>query len=331
MISFRFHLISITAIFLAMAIGVLVGSTFVDRAIVDGLQNRIDTVEGNLEDRQTENEALESERDRLGSFIVGGADFAVTGRLTDVPVLLLATRGVDEDTVEQLALLAVRAGAVVPGVVWIEDRFALAGEDDLVELQTILDTQIPEPGQLQAAAFEAIFTELAAPDPEVGPPGSTLPDDPEVPTTTIPVVAASPTLDALLGARFLGVEPLDESSQLPSTLAGSGARLLLVTGSTDESLATMPATATTVAVGTGAVVLIADVFIETEEGPERGETITTLLSEEVRDLVVLVDDADLVEGRVAAVLALDAAADGLTGHFGYGPGADAALPQWSPP
>src|SRR5687768_10602049 len=114
MISFRFHLISITAIFLAMAIGVLVGSTFVDRAIVDGLQNRIDTVEGNLEERQAENEALESERNRLGSFIGAGADFAVTGRLTDVPVFLLATRGVDEDIVEQLALLAVRAGAVVP-------------------------------------------------------------------------------------------------------------------------------------------------------------------------------------------------------------------------
>ena len=331
MISFRFHLISITAIFLAMAIGVLVGSTFVDRAIVDGLQNRIDTVEGNLEERQAENEALESERNRLGSFIGAGADYAVTDRLTDVPVFLLATRGVDEDTVEQLALLAVRAGAVVPGVVWIEDRFALAGEDDLVELQTILDTQIPEPGQLQAAAFEAVFNELAAPDPVVGPPGSTLPGDPELPATTIPALAASPTLDALLAARFLGVEPIDESSPLPSTLAGSGARLLLVTGATEEALAAMPATVATAAVGTGAVVLVADVFVETEEGPERGETITTLLSDVVRDLVVLVDDADLVEGRVAAVLALDAAADGLTGHFGYGPGADAALPQWSPP
>ena len=40
MISFRFHVVSITAVFLAIAIGVVVGSTYVDRAIVDTLRNR---------------------------------------------------------------------------------------------------------------------------------------------------------------------------------------------------------------------------------------------------------------------------------------------------
>ena len=44
MISFRFHVVSITAVFLAIAIGVVVGSTYVDRAIVDNLQHRIETV-----------------------------------------------------------------------------------------------------------------------------------------------------------------------------------------------------------------------------------------------------------------------------------------------
>ena len=38
MISFRFHVVSITAVFLAIAIGVVVGSTYVDGAIVDGLR-----------------------------------------------------------------------------------------------------------------------------------------------------------------------------------------------------------------------------------------------------------------------------------------------------
>ena len=52
MISFRFHVVSITAVFLAIAIGVVVGTTYVDGAVVDGLRNRIDTVEKNLDDRQ---------------------------------------------------------------------------------------------------------------------------------------------------------------------------------------------------------------------------------------------------------------------------------------
>ena len=45
---------------------------------------------------------------------------------------------------------------------------------------------------------------------------------------------------------------------------------------------------------------------------------------------VIVDDADLEAGRVAAVLGLDSAADGQLGvHYGYGDGADAVLPAWT--
>ena len=47
---------------------------------------------------------------------------------------------------------------------------------------------------------------------------------------------------------------------------------------------------------------------------------------------MIVDDVDLEAGRVAVVLGLDAAADGETGrHYGYGEGADAVLPAWTPP
>ena len=45
MISFRFHVVSITAVFLAIAIGIVVGSTYVDELTVDQLRSRIETVE----------------------------------------------------------------------------------------------------------------------------------------------------------------------------------------------------------------------------------------------------------------------------------------------
>jgi hypothetical protein len=59
--------------------------------------------------------------------------------------------------------------------------------------------------------------------------------------------------------------------------------------------------------------------------------LTDALDEERRNQLTLVDDLDLVAGRVAAILALDAAADGVTGHFGFGPDADAIIPVWSSP
>ena len=110
MISFRFHVVSITAVFLAIAIGVVVGTTYVDGAVVDGLRNRIDSVEGNLDDRRAENDRLESELGLASSYIEASAPFAVTDRLIDVPVLLVAARGVDETVVERTAGLTRLAG-----------------------------------------------------------------------------------------------------------------------------------------------------------------------------------------------------------------------------
>ena len=52
MISFRFHVVSLTAVFLAIAIGVIVGTTYVDRAVVENLEHRIDTVSENLDERR---------------------------------------------------------------------------------------------------------------------------------------------------------------------------------------------------------------------------------------------------------------------------------------
>ena len=47
---------------------------------------------------------------------------------------------------------------------------------------------------------------------------------------------------------------------------------------------------------------------------------------------MIVDDLDLEAGRVAMVLGMAAADSGETGrHYGYGDGADAVLPAWTPP
>ena len=58
MISFRFHVVSITAIFLAIAVGVVVGSTYVDQLTVDQLRNRIETVEDRADAAREENLSL---------------------------------------------------------------------------------------------------------------------------------------------------------------------------------------------------------------------------------------------------------------------------------
>ena len=61
--------------------------------------------------------------------------------------------------------------------------------------------------------------------------------------------------------------------------------------------------------------------------PERGAALASVLDDQTlsRD-VSTVDDIELVQGRVAAVLALATISPNNVGHYGYGSGASAALP-----
>lgn len=313
MISFRFHVVSITAIFLAIAIGVLVGTTYVDGAVVDGLRNRIDTVSKNLDDRKAENDQLESELGATRTYIGVSAEFAVTDRLTDVPVLLVATRGVDEGSVEQVALLARQAGATVPGVVWLEAKWGLEGEDDRAALAEIVDAQADDAAEdLWSSAWEAVVDELTAEEIAPDPPRQ--------------------MLAPLEAGGFLSVDSLDDASSNLVDLAGASPRVLVLTGSrAQEELVPMVPFVVDASVQGGLPTVVADVYVDAPEAPGRGEVLVAALAQELRDAIVLVDDADRSEGQVAAVLALDAVADGLFGHYGYGDGADGVLPRWTPP
>jgi hypothetical protein len=323
MISFRFHVVSITAVFLAIAIGVVVGSTYVEGAVVDRLERRIDTVEHNADQTRAENGRLEDELGTARDFIGLSADFAVTDRLLDVPVAVLAVRGVDEGAVERTVVLARRAGAIAPGVIWLEPRWDLEGDGDVEALSEVLgvsaDTSLEE---LQATAWDAVARELAS-EPDVS--------DPLEPASPQPEV-----LVALQEAGFVSTDALGDDSVTIDDLGGAGARVLVVTGSRAEGrLGEMVPIILDGSLDAGLITVVADVHVTSQEGPARAEALGALLEQQdLRDRVVLVDDADREEGRLAAVLALHGAAvasDVVGRHYGYGNGADAVLPSWTAP
>src|SRR5215204_6057968 len=100
MINLRFHIVSITAVFLALAIGIFMGTSLLQRATVDSLKAGQRSLESKIEQRQRENTAY---RDALATADDVAANFgddvladAVAGRLDD-SVLVVASRGIDED------------------------------------------------------------------------------------------------------------------------------------------------------------------------------------------------------------------------------------------
>src|SRR5882672_11505565 len=105
MINFRFHIASLIAVFLALALGVVMGSTVIDRAIVDGLRDRINDVEKKANDQRARNDRLQEQLDQANVYTAESASYAVRNQLPDQQVGIVAERGVDEAAVKAQAQL----------------------------------------------------------------------------------------------------------------------------------------------------------------------------------------------------------------------------------
>src|SRR5262249_3690264 len=131
MINFRFHLASLIAIFLALALGVVVGAGVIDRSVVDTLNNRLDKVEQRSDRIEGENGQLRSANADLANYIAAEQCYAVDGRLLAEDVAIVAVHGVDEDTVKRTASAVKCAGGNANGVLWLQSKWALANDDDV--------------------------------------------------------------------------------------------------------------------------------------------------------------------------------------------------------
>jgi hypothetical protein len=301
MINFRFHLVSLIAVFLALALGVLMGATVIDQAIVDGLRNRIDNVRKEANAQRAENSELQDEVERLQRFV--GDEYGVTGRLDAVSVAVIAPRGVEGDQARSAVDLLQTAGAAAPGVLWLEEKLQLDDDEARDELADILEVPRDGADPLHSAAWEALVGQ-----PEVIP--------------------------ALIDAGFVEFDPVGDQGDGfdPATYSVAGTRALLV----DQSDASDDANALVESlmnelVDEGVPLVLGEVYQEEEEdGPVQGARLAIVREvAELSEVVSTVDDLERTEGKVATVLAL-ADLPGTVGHYGLAAGVDAALPPQSP-
>ena len=313
MINFRFHIVSLIAVFLALAVGIVFGATVVNNVIVDRLNDRIDTVEDNANRRKAESDELRSEVGRLQGYIDGTKDFAVAGRLEGVPLVTIATRGVDADAVKQTVELAQRAGARAPGIIWLEEKMTLSEDDALRELGELLGRT----GQSVKVTRDDAWNALAS---RVASGGGAAANGREL-------------LSALAEAGFVSFEPVGNQGEnfSPASLSGGDARVLLIDGTNgqvagNEVLAPLSNALT----ANRLRLVVGEVFDEQDGGPQRGAMLNPIRSSDaLKQTVSTVDDLDLVEGHVAAVLALADLNRNVVGQYGYGTGATTSTPEWS--
>ena len=136
MINLRYHIVSITAVFLALGIGVAMGSTLIQRATIDTLENRLDDQQRRLEETDAENQRLEAEMaagEQLNSqFGAQATEQLLRGRLDQVPVMIFAAEGIDDEGLDGVKRSIVNAGAEFRGTFRTTERlFVLERQHDV--------------------------------------------------------------------------------------------------------------------------------------------------------------------------------------------------------
>ncbi|MGE0880473.1 MAG: copper transporter [Acidimicrobiia bacterium] len=188
MINFRYHLISIVAVFLALGIGLLVGSSIVDNALLDSLKSNNKTLSKQKDDLQKAKADVERDlarvRDAEKEFADQGSSVLLDGRLKSVPVLIVAMRGTTTQAIDELQDSLVDAGARSQGVIWFTSRLALADPSDIAALQKVISVATVEPKSLRGALAGRFGEQLAAASQVVAAPTTT--SKPTTTTTPLP-------------------------------------------------------------------------------------------------------------------------------------------------
>ena len=332
MVNFRYHIISLIAVFLALAVGVVMGSAVIDKAVVETLEDQQNDISTRVDEVIAENDVLLAaiaEMQERSQRLSDEAGHVMAGSLDDVPVVVLAMRGIPSERVDDLEALLASAGVDAAGTVWFTDRLALVNQEQRRDLARVLGrSENLAPDVLRDIAVAAVTDALAAPAGGVAPSdadsggddGGSEPVVPPVGEAPPPDLASSTLVD-LRVAGFIDFEPPPGEEAATVALGTPGTRMVFVTGPGSQLEPTQWARPLVEAlVGQPPdvprlPVLVVDVH--PDGAPEEAGFTGALRADDTLSArLSTVSRIDDFAGQLAAVLALQDLGEGQVGHYG---------------
>jgi hypothetical protein len=130
-INFRYHVVSLTAVFLALAIGLVVGTAALNGPVADSLNDNVNALrKDNKQLRETVG-SLRDEVNREEDFAVEAAPIMLDGKLAGRRILLICLP-TGRDYIDGVSKMLTTAGAKITGRVDIQDKFT--NPDNSVDL-----------------------------------------------------------------------------------------------------------------------------------------------------------------------------------------------------
>jgi hypothetical protein len=301
-IDFRYHLVSLIAVFLAVALGIVIGTTALNDPISADIEARVDQLEQDKRQLEDRTRTLTTQVESADAFEEAVAPALVDGTLADSTVLLLATSDeVTPEAAEQVEALLAEAGASVSGVVRLQPEFSDPTTESAMQSYATspgipAGVQLPETEDAGQLVGSLLAQTLMIPADE----GATAPQADDVSS----VLAGLAALDVLT-VETSSVEPSDYAV----VLTGSG-----FDADAAERNETLLELATALdARGSGAVVAGT-----AASARENGLVGAVRADPELSAAVSTVDNVDRAAGRISTVLALGQEAEGTSGMYGTG-------------
>lgn len=301
MISLRQHAVSIVAIFLALALGVVLGSQTLAADLLGGLRSDKAELRTQLDAATERNRQLTEQLTAADQFLAKSAGAVVQGTLAERTVLLFTTPDAAPEDVDKVSRNLEAAGAAITGRIALNTPFLDTGEGD--RLRSALINVLPAGAQLRTGATDQgsiagdLLGQVLLLDPATAQPRST-PEE------------FGLVLETLRGGGFLayGEDPVRAgqlaiviTGDMPDAADGSrGASLARFAGGLDSASA--------------GVVLAGRPGAVNGQGP-----IDVVRSDApLSAAVTTVDNLDRQIGRVTAVLGLSEQLNGGAGRYGTG-------------
>lgn len=317
MIDFRYHLVSLVAVFLALSVGIVLGAGplkgTIDSGVSSTLTNEVAALRADKAALNEELASVRSSNDGGQALIAQLSPTAVHDVLAGRSVAIIVLPEADADMVSAVRTNITQAGATIASALTLDPSWLTSTEADrsstFTELAAVLS--VPGDGDKPADRDAAVLATLLTGSPGVAPTAQ------EGRRTALNRIAA-------LGLLEIDGDNLALATDLvilggPITAGDSQARLAAANG-----WVALAGHFT----GTAAGHVLADAVQPRPAGQEDQDA-AVYVSERVRaDLAVAprlssVDDADTAMGALSVVFALVAGRSGSVGHYGLAAGATA--------
>jgi hypothetical protein len=327
-IDFRYHLVSIVAVFLALAIGIVLGTTELQGPAYNILNSTTGKLQNELDQANGQRDAAQQQASLGDQYAQAVEPVVLNGLLAGQRLLIVTEPGASASVVTGISSAAAEAGATVTGQIALQDKFFDTSATTLDSLNQVNMDMAAHAGiALQSGeTYQEQAAQVIASQILVKSTGSRTSQQATVQQPSSgPESDAQPVLAAYANLGFLTITG-QPSTQ--ATLAVIVTPQIAPSGGSADSLDQLlvPVAAELAAASSATVVA------GTSAGSGPGSPIAVLRSNNVSNQVSSVDDADLVAGQTVVIQALAVLLNGgKAGSYGFtSNGASAVAPTPAP-